>query len=145
VAPLARLIVGLALLAGCSQDPTSTASSGDPAPDASAAKDPLWGTIVLASEAPDDGNPLHIRVEGLSVYYTVSKTGPRVVSYITRRDEDANDPIHKNDFLHVESDVPESEFQIVLSYKRFYHGHYTVSAYADNLDSLVGQRKFSIE
>jgi hypothetical protein len=144
-----RLLLGLALLAGCAQDPAATgsgAADGSRALGASEApKDPLWGNIVIPSPSPGDTNPLKIMVVGNEVHYTVQTEGPKVMTYITRRVEDKDDLVHKDEFLHMESDDPVSHYEVVLSYKRFYHGHYSVTAFADNNSAAIGERTFSIE
>jgi hypothetical protein len=83
--------------------------------------------------------------KGNEVHYTLMIEGAKVVTYITRRTEDQNDVLHKDEFLHTESDDPQSHYEIILSYKRFYRGHYTVQAYRDNDTAPSGERTFAIE
>jgi hypothetical protein len=155
------LVIGtlFAILAGCTETSLQPATSASASPnnfsqlgpagwDPSPPKDPLWGNIVLPEPSPGDPGVLRVRVDGLDLVYTVhlpDLDGTKVVTYITRRLEDANDVLHKDEFLHMESDVPESHFEIRLSYKRFFHGNYTVTAHADHTENALGVRNFVIE
>lgn len=145
-----QLLLGLALLAGCAQDPTgATGAAGTGSSPAAGAsvdpKDPLWGNIVIPSPSPGDTNPLKVVSLGNEVHYTVMIDGAKVITYITRRVEDKDDVLHKEEFLHTESDDPKSHYEIILSYKRFYRGHYTIQAYKDNDATPIGERTFAIE
>ncbi|MDB5102205.1 MAG: hypothetical protein JWM80_6626 [Cyanobacteria bacterium RYN_339] len=143
-----RILIALALLAGCTPDPTAAGAgkSGDPYANASAPpKDPLWGNIVIPSPSPGDTNPLKVRTERNEVFYSLHREGPKVITYISRRLEDKDDVLHKGEFLHTESDDPLSHYEVVLSYKRFYKGHYSVTAYQDNDPVPAGERAFAIE
>lgn len=120
----------------------------------------IWGVIQLPSPSPGDTNPLQLALNGQDLVYTVMLSGvtaPKVVTYNTVRDADYSTPKPVPgatpttypspvvDRVQEESSDVDSHFEIRVTYKRFFHGDYTVTAIGDINPKPVGVRHFHVE